>query len=60
MIAYFLSGGKLPWSGKGTHEMTEKEHYKIIWDIKEKTSSEDLANGHPEEFLELFKYIKTL
>ena len=58
-IAYnliYFAKGKLPW--QGTRGKNKKEKYKMIMEMKNKVSAENLCQGLPEEILYLLKYAR--
>ncbi|OHT04236.1 hypothetical protein TRFO_28350 [Tritrichomonas foetus] len=57
VLMYFLRGS-LPWMGSQCKELEEK--YKIICDIKAKTSFEDLCEGFPQEFVKCLYMVRNL
>eukprot|EP00928_Gymnodinium_smaydae_P050005 TRINITY_DN33615_c0_g1_i1.p1 TRINITY_DN33615_c0_g1~~TRINITY_DN33615_c0_g1_i1.p1 ORF type:complete len:384 (+),score=76.11 TRINITY_DN33615_c0_g1_i1:88-1239(+) len=57
MLIHFLRGD-LPWLGlKATSKMTKHE---MIGQKKSETPDEELCRGHPDEFVEYFRYCRSL
>lgn len=57
VLLHFLRGG-LPWLGISAKSKRTK--HELIRRRKNKTSDEDLCAGFPEEFVEYFKYCRSL
>lgn len=57
VLLHFLRGG-LPWLGISAKSKRTK--HELIRRRKNKTSDEDLCSGFPEEFVEYFKYCRSL
>lgn len=57
MLIYFLNG-KLPW--KGIHAEDPKEQNKLIADKKRSMTPDKLVKGHPKEFGEYLKKVRSL
>lgn len=59
--AYFLRGS-LPWMGLDTDEENKnaKNKYKLICDVKKKTSFEELFSGFPQEFAQYMFSVRQL
>ncbi|KAF8286236.1 putative casein kinase 1 isoform 2 [Trypanosoma cruzi] len=57
LLFYFLRGS-LPW--QGLKSQPNDYRYTRICDMKAKTSSETLADGHPKEFARLLDYVRAL
>lgn len=55
---YFLSDGKLPWQGIQTDTVVER--YKKIGEMKQKTTIEELCQGHPREFGDYLRQVRAL
>lgn len=57
MLIYFFKG-RLPW--QSIKHQDKYTRYKMIGDVKQKTSVDDLCTGMPKEFLIYMNYVKTL
>jgi len=57
VFVYFLKG-RLPWQGLKLSD--KKDKYKMIASVKRKTSIKKLCEGCPDEFVEYFKYCRSL
>eukprot|EP00803_Ostreobium_quekettii_P009544 evm.model.scf_85EXC.1 EVM.evm.TU.scf_85EXC.1 scf_85EXC:16254-19834(+) len=57
VLMYFLRGS-LPWQGLRAN--TKKQKYEKICETKEKVRLEDLCRGWPQEFINYFKYVRSL
>ena len=62
MIMYFQLNGKLPWSGlfDKTEDPSDAVRFAAIKKKKLETTPEDLCRGQPPEFLEMYKYVKSI
>jgi len=59
MLIYFLKG-KLPWQGLCQKELARDEKYRLIYECKNNTTTEQLCQGLPTEFKVYMDYVKSL
>lgn len=59
MLIYFIKG-RLPWQGLSPKEATRDEKYKLIYECKTNTTTEQLCQGLPKEFKVYMDYVKSL
>jgi serine/threonine protein kinase len=57
MLIYFMKG-KLPWQGLASD--TKSDKYKLIGEMKQKISINELCEGVPEEFKDYLVYVRNL
>lgn len=59
VLLHFLRGG-LPWMGLKAKSKSKKAKHELIRKRKAQTSDEDLCEGFPHEFVDFFKYCRSL
>lgn len=59
MLVYFLKGS-LPWQGLGQKGMDRDLKYRMIYECKKNTTTEQLCQGLPKEFRAYMEHVKSL
>lgn len=57
-VLLYLVRGSLPWQGLKARDSQEK--YRLIGEVKRKTSVDDLTRGHPPELLAFMRHVRQL